>query len=127
MPFSNITAFKLLQLIKAKEPILVSVFGKIHVPVRPLQFWNAVLPMVVTLGNDNAVIPVQLKNAACPIIVASGKVCTPVKPVQLLNAQSLSTVALGKENPVNPVQVLNALSLRIVASGSDNVPVKPEQ
>lgn len=83
--------------------------------------------MVVTLGNDNAVMPVQLTNADPPIIVASGKVCTPVKPVQLWNAQSLSTVALGKENPVNPVQVLNALSLRIVASGSDNVPVKPEQ
>ena len=90
--------------------MLVTLLGMV-MPVKPVQFWNALVPMLVTLlGMVMLVKPVQFWNALVPMLVTLLPMVTLVKFVQLRNASVgiEVTVALGmirdtiRFNPASP-------------------------
>ena len=56
------------QPLNALIPMIVAL-GNDNEPVKPVQPLNAILPIVVTLGNDKLVKPVQPLNASSPMVV----------------------------------------------------------
>jgi hypothetical protein len=67
---------------KVEAPILVTPWGIDQVPVNPVQLLNAALPIVVILScKPNPVNPVHIKNACSPIeVTLSGRVKIPLRP-----------------------------------------------